>query len=627
MQEAEGRTLLMAVVDRVVACLEQADEIPALPLVGRIAEVQERFSLAEFELDLLLFCAAAELESQVGERCAQVNGDANKSYPTYGAALACLPNPEWAALTSDRPLRRWQLIEIGPGNSLMQAPLRIDEQILHYLVGANASCDRLRAVLHPLRLRPVLVDSHNALVQHIEQFWCESAEKRSGLLPIVQLWGSDTVSQRAMAAAVCEQLDLRGGMIAPDWITTDPVQLEQLQVLLEREFILNDLVLVIPWDEHSHDEEKRKSMIGQWLDRLNLPIILLSRNPIAQRHRSMISLEVTVPTMAEQRSLWSESITIETAAIQTLIDNFNLDAATIREVASQVPGAIEKPAALLWNLCRQQARPKLDALALRMQSGITRDDLVLSTNEAQVLASIVAHVQQRTQVYETWGMGHRNTRGLGISALFAGPSGTGKTTAAEAIANELQLDLYRIDLSTVVSKYIGETEKNLGRIFDAADRGGSILLFDEADALFAKRSQVTDSKDRYANMEVSYLLQRMETYRGLSVLTTNLKGSIDTAFFRRIRFVVQFQFPDLQQRSEIWAKVFPATVPTADLDVMKLAKLNLAGGNIRNIALNAAFIAANDGEPVQMKHLLRSAQAEYVKLERPLTDTEIRGWV
>ncbi|NET09645.1 MAG: ATP-binding protein, partial [Symploca sp. SIO2B6] len=211
--------------------------------------------------------------------------------------------------------------------------------------------------------------------------------------------------------------------------------------------------------------------------------------------------------------------------------------------------------------------------------------------------------------------------------LFAGASGTGKTLAAEVLANGLNLDLYRIDLSAVVSKYIGETEKNLRRIFDVAETGGAVLLFDEADALFGKRSDVNDSRDRYANMEVAYLLQRIESYRGLAILTTNLQKSIDQAFLRRIRFIVQFPFPDAAQREEIWRRVFPPDTPTKKLSYTKLARLNVSGGNIRNIALNAAFLAAEAGEAVQMVHLLQAAESEYIKLGRPLTDTEVKGWI
>jgi SpoVK/Ycf46/Vps4 family AAA+-type ATPase len=237
------------------------------------------------------------------------------------------------------------------------------------------------------------------------------------------------------------------------------------------------------------------------------------------------------------------------------------------------------------------------------------------------------HVRQRATVYERWGFAEQSARGLGISALFAGASGTGKTMAAEVLANELRLDLYRIDLSSVVNKYIGETEKNLRRVFDAAEQGGAILLFDEADALFGKRTEVKDSHDRYANIEVSYLLQRMEAYRGLAILTTNRKESLDTAFLRRLRFVVQFPFPDAILRAEIWRRIFPKDTPTENIDPTKLSRLNVAGGNIRNVALNAAFLAADANEPVRMKHLLRAARSEYLKLEKPLTESEIGGWV
>jgi SpoVK/Ycf46/Vps4 family AAA+-type ATPase len=251
---------------------------------------------------------------------------------------------------------------------------------------------------------------------------------------------------------------------------------------------------------------------------------------------------------------------------------------------------------------------------------------VLPPLATQILREIVTHVRQRTRVYEDWGFAARSARGLGISALFFGASGTGKTLAAEIMAAELRLDLYRIDLSQVVSKYIGETEKNLRRVFDAAEQAGAVLLFDEADALFGKRSEVKDSHDRYANIEVSYLLQRMEAYRGLAILTTNMKQALDPAFTRRIRFVVQFPFPDEHDRAEIWRRAFPAATPTAGLDVPRLARLNVAGGNIRNIAMGAAFLAADVGEPVGMSHVLRAARAEYAKLERPLTGGETAGW-
>ncbi len=290
-------------------------------------------------------------------------------------------------------------------------------------------------------------------------------------------------------------------------------------------------------------------------------------------------------------------------------------------------GSYARLSDLLWDACRVQARAKLDGLAQHIEAAAGWNDLVLPDAQRLTLLDVATHVKHRATVYDAWGFGSKGARGLGISALFAGASGTGKTMAAEVLARELRLDLYRIDLSSVVSKYIGETEKNLRLVFDAAEEGGAILLFDEADALFGKRSEVKDSHDRYANIEVSYLLQRMETYRGLAILTTNLKNALDTAFLRRIRFIVQFPFPDAPQRREIWRRIFPADTPIEGLDYDKLARLNVAGGNIRNIALNAAFLAADVGSPIRMRHLLQAARAEYAKLEKPVTEAEIGGWM
>jgi SpoVK/Ycf46/Vps4 family AAA+-type ATPase len=280
----------------------------------------------------------------------------------------------------------------------------------------------------------------------------------------------------------------------------------------------------------------------------------------------------------------------------------------------------------LWEACREQARPRLEDLTQRITPIASWDDIVLAEQQLRTLKEIAAHVRHRTRVYETWGFAEKGERGLGISALFAGPSGTGKTMAAEVLARDLRLDLYRIDLSQVVSKYIGETEKNLRRVFDAAEDGGAVLLFDEADALFGRRSEVKDSHDRYANIEVSYLLQRMEAYRGLAILTTNMKNAMDPAFLRRIRFVVVFPFPEVAQRAAIWGRVFPSRAPTEGLDPQRLARLGVSGGSIRNIAMSAAFLAADADEPVRMGHLLRATRSEYAKLEKPLTDAEIGEW-
>jgi SpoVK/Ycf46/Vps4 family AAA+-type ATPase len=244
----------------------------------------------------------------------------------------------------------------------------------------------------------------------------------------------------------------------------------------------------------------------------------------------------------------------------------------------------------------------------------------------RVLREIATQVRQRAKVYEEWGFGEQR-RGLGVTALFAGVSGTGKTMASEVLAADLHLDLYRIDLSQVVSKYIGETEKNLRRVFDAAEGGGVILLFDEADALFGRRSEVKDSHDRYANIEISYLLQRMEEYRGLAILTSNQRAALDHAFLRRLRFIVEFPFPVAPARADIWRRVFPPATPVEGLDAGKLARLNVAGGSIRNIAMNAAFLAAEAGQPVRMSDVLHATRTECAKMDKTPNDAEVRDWV
>jgi SpoVK/Ycf46/Vps4 family AAA+-type ATPase len=264
----------------------------------------------------------------------------------------------------------------------------------------------------------------------------------------------------------------------------------------------------------------------------------------------------------------------------------------------------------------------LSELAQRIEPVAGWQDLVLPDGELATLRQVAAQGRHRALVQEEWGFGATGGRGLGISALFEGESGTGKTLAAEVIAGDLGLDLYRVDLSQVVSKYIGETEKNLRRVFDAAEGGGAVVLFDEADAIFGRRSEVRDSHDRYANIEVGYLLQRMEAFQGIAILTTNFKSAIDPAFVRRLRFVVRFPFPDERMRERMWQQVFPTQAPVSGLDTAALARLSVTGGNIRNIALHAAFLAAADGGLATMAHVLAAARGEYQKLGRTLSGAE-----
>ncbi|MEA5515874.1 ATP-binding protein [Nodularia sp. UHCC 0506] len=593
------------------------------------------FQLTEFERNVLLLCAAMEIDYSFGSLCGQVLGDMQVAYPSISLAMKVLPATDWSAWTVDAPLRHWQLIQIQGGITHTQNPLRIDERIFHYLLGLQSQDERLKGIISPINPVDFLVPSHEKIAQKVAAIWTEG--KKGKHFPIVQLYGDDFSSMQAISAAASSMLGLQVFAISPIHLPQDIHELNNILLLWEREAILTNSVLLID-SEGDELEKAQQNVIFKIIDKINSLLIIISRERIGQRQRPLICLEVHRPTRNEQSALWESSLgelaNHNKDINNLLVSQFNLNAPTIDAVCTEVRGKLVEARGeigdiqnLLWDTCRAQARLGLDDLAQQIPAKATWDDLVFTKTQKQILQSIAGHLRQRIQVYEKWGFASASRRGLGISALFAGASGTGKTTSAEVLANELRLDLYRIDLSAVASKYIGETEKNLRRIFDAADAGAAILLFDEADALFGKRSEVKDARDRYANMEVSYLLQRMEEYQGLAILTTNLKDAIDPAFMRRIRFFVKFDFPDAKQREEIWQQIFPKNTPTKDLNYTHLGRLNLAGGNIRNIALNAAFIAADSGESVMMKHIKQSAQIEYMKLGMMLTDVETRGWV
>lgn len=608
--------------------------MPAPPAIDRLTAM---FNLSNFERDLLLLCAGVEMDANFALLCAAARGDSHHTYATFSLALAALPNSHWDAIAPVSPLRRWRLLEVGAGSALTLSPLRIDERILHYLAGTQYLDERLMGIIEPLpRSGETLVASHQVLAEKVAAIW--SGKSVASVLPIVQLCGADKTSQQAIAALACNFLGLKLHWITSAVVPLVPSDLENVVRVWSREYALSASVLLLDCDQTSVVDAARASAITRFIERIHSPLIITSREQLRILNCPVISFDVHQPTSEEQKAVWQESLADIAPQlnneVQALVAQFNLSSAAIRTACAKVTEQLDRDSSissthylnLLWNTCRIQSRPRLDELAQRIEPIADWESLVLPEAQAQILHEVAAHVRQRARVYQDWGFANKGTRGLGISALFAGASGTGKTLAAEVLANELRLDLYRIDLSSVVSKYIGETEKNLRQVFDAAEAGGVILLFDEADALFGKRSEVKDARDRYANIEVSYLLQRMECYPGLAILTTNLKSALDTAFLRRIRFVVQFPFPDATQRAEIWRRIFPGNTPTEGLDSLKLAQLNIAGGNIRNIALNAAFLAAEAEQPIQMKHLLRAAKTEYTKLEKPLTEIEISGW-
>jgi ATPase family associated with various cellular activities (AAA) len=634
-----NQNYLLAEVARVRNLLEQqaakiqgkeglepsSSKISATDIPFALDHLCTTFALSTFERDILLLCVAVEFDPTVAILCASLQGDAQRRYPTFHLASVLFSNIHWTAYTSESPLRYWRLIELDAGSSLMSSPIRVDEWILHYLMGVQTQDERLRFLIRRVSDAATLVPSHQLLADRLTALWRSfgASERESHNSPVVQILSNDRASQCAIVTSACQALEIQLYQCTARSLPTALSDLNLLLLLWERFVRLTPSILLLELDSPV-DQDRA---IAHWIEQCSGHLVISSADRLPMRSRSMIVFEVQSPTASEQETLWTNELGAGLESdIARLAVQFNLQAPAIKAVCQEVLSNPQNLGQQLWQSCRSQARPQLDDLAQRIEATATWEDLILPDREKQILTSIATHVRHRQQVYDRWGFAKQGSRGLGISALFAGASGTGKTMAAEVIAQELQLDLYRIDLSSVVSKYIGETEKNLRRVFNAAESGSTILLFDEADALFGKRSDVKDSHDRYANMEVSYLLQRMEAYRGLAILTTNLKDSIDTAFLRRLRFVIKFPFPDAAQRREIWQRVFPKEVPIRSLDLTKLSKLNVSGGNIRNIALSAAFLAAESDQAIAMQHLLGATQSEYLKLERTLTEAEIRGW-
>lgn len=535
---------------------------PEVPGSTAMARLADLFGLSPFEQQTLLLCAALELDPNMAGLCARAQGNPAMPWPTFALAITLFDDPAWDTLSPQRPLRLRRLVEVhqAPGQPLTASPLRADERIVSYLKGLNYLDERLSSLLFPLPAAGELSREEREAAERI-------AQSGAG---VVQLTGAGSPSKAKVARRAAELAGLDVLQLPSELLPVQAAETDNFARLWERERRLLGAALYLDLRE---DSEALAAPVQRLLLRAEGLMFLDTREPLRLR-RAGLTLD------------------------------------------------FENPAP--WRQVSNGNRPRLDALAQRIVPLAKWEDIVLPPEPLALLRRIAAQVRGRRTVYEEWGFAGRMNRGLGVTALFAGESGTGKTMAAEVLANELHLDLWRIDLSSVVSKYIGETEKNLRRVFDAVEDSGGILFFDEADALFGKRSEVRDSHDRYANIEINYLLQRMESYRGLAILATNMKSALDPAFLRRLRFVVEFAFPGSEERRRIWERIFPSETPTRNLDLERLSRLNLTGGAIHNIALSAAFLAADAGSPVTMPLILEAARSEFRKLERPVDESLFR---
>ena len=593
---------------------------------GAINVLAASFGLSSFERELVLLAAGVEMDHRVARLCAEAAGQPQRPWATFGLALAALPDAHWSALAPNRPLRRWQLIGVEEGPGLSTARLCLDERVLHFLAGVEVIDARVALLLRAVDAPPPMAPTHREQASSI----AEALDRRlaGGLAPnrpcLVHLHGDDASAREDVAASAALQLGWRLFALDPHALPAAPRELALLVSLFERESVLGGLAFY----SECADEPPTPALL-RFVDDMSAPLFVGAARRLAWRSEPQVFAVDRAPD-DEQRGLWQAALGAAVvgheAEFDAVVAHFRCSARRIARIGTGLRDG-HVAGGDLWRACRESAPPRLAELARQIDSRAAWDDLVLPDSQKQLLTQIVVHTRRRLEVHGAWGFAAKGGRGLGITVLFAGESGTGKTLAAEVLARTLQLDLFRIDLAAMVSKYIGETEKNLKRVFDAAEDSGAMLLFDEADALFGKRSEVKDSHDRYANIEVSYLLQRMETYRGLAILTSNHRAALDAAFTRRLRFIVQFPHPEAAEREAIWRRAFPAAAPTRDLDYAKLARLQVAGGHIHNIALGAAFNAAEEGVPIDMAHLLRAAHADAAKRERAISDAETRGWV
>jgi SpoVK/Ycf46/Vps4 family AAA+-type ATPase len=618
----------------------------------RLQALAEAFGLDRFDLDILLLCLAPAIDLRYERLYGFLQDDVTRKRPSVDLVLNVLCPPGLGRLArlghfaTQAPLFHHQLIEkiaeAGAASSLLLSQtLQLDETLLAWLLGnywPRPELTRHLTLTWPQATERDTVLAAAALAE------VEQALGRQTAPPICIFYGPDRAAQLATARLIAarRQRPLLTADLAA--ASSDDLPAPRALALILRDARLTGAVpLVVGWEAGTSADAPRAELFATLCDAPGL--VMVAGQAAGQVHgvdrqRTIVRVDFPIPTYHQRQELWQHYLGSTLAKedqeiVATLASQFLLTSeqvrdavASARDLAAQQGEPLNHPQLLA--AARLHSNPNLSNLARKITPRYTWTDIILPPDPRAILQELVGTVRNRPHVLEDWGVGKKLASSAGITALFAGDPGTGKTMAAEVIAGELGLDLYKIDLSTIVSKYIGETEKNLERIFGEAQSSNAILFFDEADAIFGKRSEVKDAHDRYANIEISYLLQRMEAYDGVTILATNLRANLDEAFARRLQFAVDFPFPDDEHRQRIWQALFPAAVPrAADLDFGLLARrFKLAGGNIRNIIVTATYLAAADGAAhgggeVGMRHLLHGARRELQKMGRLVNEKDL----
>lgn len=651
--EAQAFTDTLAQADLQVQALAEAARCQGhTPRLERLATA---FSLDHFEINTLLICLAPSLDLRYERLYGYLQDDVTRKRPTIDLVLDLLCEPglrrlsNLACFADDAPLFKQHLLEKvsepGPGKPpLLRQSLSVDPTIVVWLLGdyqAHSDLGERARLSQPQEIEAdVLIAGesirYDALLKRVSP---KGSER-----PIMVFWGPDQSRQEAVARLLAARLERPLLTVNLKPLVEEGLSpANALRLALRDARLTGALPCLAGWDGCLEDGAPPAELLAE-LCAYPDPVIVAGsaawRAEGIPRERKLHWLEFPVPGHQQRLALWrhfvgdpspgSNERERENLGVSALAGQFQLTTGQIRDaVASAKDKATQRgdplQSANLFAAARAHSNPRLSSLARKLVPRYGWEDIVLPDDQLTLMHEIVATVRGRPQVLDKWGVGKKLASSRGVTVLFTGPPGTGKTMAAEIIAAELGLDLYKIDLSTIVSKYIGETEKNLERIFKEATTSNAILFFDEADALFGKRSEVRDSHDRYANIEISYLLQRMEAYDGVTILATNLRANLDEAFTRRLQFAVDFPFPETPDRLRIWQTLFPPDLPRdAELDFTLLARrFKLAGGNIRNVLVSAAYLAAADGGCVTMEHLLHGTRRELQKMGRLLNEDDL----
>lgn len=606
-----------------------------LPEESLLARLISAFHLTDLDAFILLLCLAPELDRRYERLYAYLQDDVSERRPTVNLMMNLLGTDAgerfavWERLATNKPLRQYRLLETESRpqqSSLLSQVLKVDHRIVAYLLGDFHPDDRLKYTVRLVSAdTPVTTTNLDAVYRALPE------------APMVYMQGRGGMGESETAAALCAPLGMPLVQMDLPALSALEMGFDLAWRLALREGYLNrGAVLLDGWESCLNDHSQPPLALWQALLDYPFPVFLRGKDDWeptdAHRTRRLLRLVFTIPAYQERREAWEQLLgahgtVADSEALHELANKFSF---TRSQIARSVQSAADRAAsrgegvnrADLYAGAQAHASLRLGHLAQRITPRYTWEHLVLPPDPLTQLGELASRIQFAHVVKDDWGFGKKGSGGRGVSALFAGESGTGKTLAAEVIAGDLGLVMYRIDLSSVVSKYIGETEKNLNSIFSEAQSGNAILFFDEADALFGKRSEVRDAHDRYANIEVAYLLQQIEDYDGLVVLATNFRQNIDEAFTRRLDFLIDFPFPDEPYRQQIWAAHFPTNAPlSAEVNLAEVAaRYRLAGGNIRNAALAAAYLAAADGQVITPAHIRSAIRREHQKMGRLLDE-------